>query len=266
MELSFEVQDGAYWYRRGETLFSGVSVSVAAGRVLAILGPNGAGKTTFLKCAMGLLPWRRGRSLLDGRELSTLDRATIWRSIAYVPQARSLPFPFSVLDVALMGRSAHIPALAQPGPRDVEATMAALKRVGAAGLADRPFRELSGGEAQLVFLARALAAEPRMIVLDEPESHLDFRNQLVVLETLRSLAEDAGIACVVNTHFPDHALRIADDALLLGKRDAGHRYGPAEELLDEATLQEFFGVRVRRISFAERGFEHRAIYPLEPAL
>lgn len=264
MELSFRVEDGAFWYRSDRVLFSGVGFELGRGEIAAILGPNGVGKTTFLRCAMGLLPWRRGRSTLNGRDVRSLAPGELWRMVAYVPQARALPFAFSVMDVALMGRSAHLGAFSQPGPDDRRLAEAALERMGVLRLRDRPFAELSGGEAQMVFIARALAARPRLIVLDEPESHLDFRNQLVILGALRDLAREEGIACVVNTHFPEHALRIADRALILGKDGAGHRFGRADDLMDEETLEAFFGVRVRRLDFSDSGEPYRAIYPLEP--
>lgn len=265
MDLKLTIEGGAFWYRPDRVLFEDLDFEVRSGQVVAVLGPNGAGKTTFLRCAMGLLPWRRGRCCLDGKALDRLPPRERWRSIAYVPQARALPFSFTVLDVVLMGRSAHVPPLAQPGPADLAAARRGLERLGISALEGRPFRELSGGEAQLVFIARALAAEPRLIVLDEPESHLDFRNQLVIVRALAALAAEEGIACVVNTHFPENALRLADRVLLLGRGGAGHRFGPADELLSEANMEAFFGVRVKRLGFSEGGRDFRAVYPIEPS-
>lgn len=264
MELMLKVENGAYWYRPERRLFTGLDFELHGGEIAAVLGPNGVGKTTFLRCLMGLLRWREGRTLLGGRNIASVPSKEFWRTVAYVPQARALPFSFTVTDVVLMGRTSRVSAFAQPGPVDKAAARAALERMGVARLEDRKFGELSGGEAQLVFIARALAAEPRIIVLDEPESHLDFRNQLVILGALKDLAREDGIACVVNTHFPEHALRIADRALVLGKGSLGHRFGRAEDLMDEATLETFFGVRVKRLAFSDRDREYRAIYPLAP--
>jgi len=263
MELELQVEEGSFWYHPERVLFSGVSFSLHPGEITAVLGPNGVGKTTFLRCLMGLLKWTTGRTLLGGHDITTLSPRQFWSTVAYVPQARALPFGFTVLDVALMGRSSRVGAWSQPGAEDLRIAIRSLERMGVAHLADRKFGELSGGEAQLVFIARALAAEPQILILDEPESHLDFRNQLVILGGLQALARE-GLACVVNTHFPDHALRIADHALLLGKGGLGHRYGPTSELVTEASLQEFFGVRVQRLSFHQGDQEYRTLYPVEP--
>lgn len=262
MELSLRVEKGTFWYRPERVLLHDVDFVLHPREIVAILGPNGVGKTTFLRCLMGLLKWKSGRSLLGDRDIGSIPPREFWRTVAYVPQARALPFGFTALDVALMGRSSRVGAFAQPGAADHRAALAALDRMGVAHLAHRRFGELSGGEAQLVFIARALAAEPRIIVLDEPESHLDFRNQLVILGALRDLVDTEGLACVVNTHFPDHALRIADRALLLGGEGLGHRLGPVSDLVDEVHLEQFFGVRVQRLEFSEGGRVHRALYPL----
>jgi iron complex transport system ATP-binding protein len=264
MELKLSVEGGTWWYRPERILFSAVDFSVGQGEIAAILGPNGVGKTTFLKCLMGLLQWRQGKTVINGVELSQIGRKELWQTIAYVPQARTLPFSFTVTDVVLMGRTSRLSAFAQPGAKDRRAAEKALERMGISRLGSRKFAELSGGEAQLVFIARALATEPKLVILDEPESHLDFRNQLVILNALQDLARKDGIACVINTHFPEHALRIADRCLLLGKGSTGHRFGDPSSLTDERNMKAFFGVRVRNVSFEDNGATYRGVYPMEP--
>lgn len=264
MELKLTVKDGSFWYRSDRVLFRHLNFSVQSGQICAVLGPNGVGKTTFLRCLMGLLPWKEGATLLNGTSLAEIHRKDFWRNIAYVPQARVLPFAFSVMDVVLMGRSVHVSSFAQPSRNDMDIAMHSLERMGVSHLAARRFGELSGGEAQMVFISRALAAEPKLIILDEPESHLDFRNQLVILQALSDLAKQDGIACIVNTHFPEHALRIADHSLVLGHGALGHRYGATSEMMNEDTLRNFFGVRVRHLSFEDSGCSYRSIYPLVP--
>lgn len=264
MKELLRVDNGSYWYQKERVLYEGLCTTVNEGEILAVLGPNGVGKTTFLRCVLGLSRWKTGKTLIGGRDIANLSPREIGRTIAYVPQARSLPFSFSVLDVVLMGRSAHVGNFAQPSKEDYIFAETALDRMGVSHLQNRYFGELSGGEAQMVFIARALASDPKIIVLDEPESHLDFRNQLVILSALRELADQDGIACIVNTHFPEHALRIADHALLLGKNGLRPKSGSVCEVLSEESLRDYFGVRVKRLGFIDGGIEYRAVYPLEP--
>ncbi|MFP5072215.1 ABC transporter ATP-binding protein [Pseudonocardia nantongensis] len=176
-----------------------------------MLGPNGRGKSTLLRCAVGLLTPREGR--MRGTE-----------STAHVPQSHRSTFAYDVLDMALMGRSRRLGMFAAPGRLDVAAARDALEQVGMAELAERPFTTLSGGERQLVLIARAIAAEPAHLVLDEPASALDLNNQARLLELLRRLA-DGGLGIVMTTHHPDHALEIADTVVLM-QADATATVGP----------------------------------------
>ncbi|MGW1098378.1 ABC transporter ATP-binding protein [Streptomyces sp. NPDC002455] len=216
-------------YTRDAWVFRGVDVTAREGRVLAVLGPNGRGKTTLLRCLAGLL------APTEGTVTSTTP-------VAYVPQSHSASFGYAVADMVLMGRSRHLKAYATPGRRDRELTARALDRVGITHMADRSYAELSGGEQQMVLIARALASECQVLVLDEPVSALDLRNQARVLTLLQELAA-SGMGIALTTHHPDHALHLADDAVLvLGPDDV--RTGPAAELLDADALGELYGLPV----------------------
>lgn len=193
---------------------AGMSFDVVAGEVLALLGPNGGGKTTLLKTVLGLIAPLEGRVALDGRDIARVPLPERARTVGYVPQAAASPFPFSVEDVVLMGRTAHAGVFAKPSARDRQVAAAALERLGIAHLADRPSTMISGGERQLVLVARALAQEPRIVILDEPTASLDLGNQGKVMREIRALAE-SGLAVLFTTHDPNHALRVADRALLL---------------------------------------------------
>ena len=166
-------------YGRRKVL-SDVNLSVA-GENLCLLGPNGVGKTTLFRTILGAIEPMGGEVLVDGKSIVAQSRRQRARLMAYVPQAHTAPFPFHVIDVVLTGRTAHISLTSAPSRHDEEVARAALERMGIADLDDRPYTELSGGERQLVLIARALAQEPRVLIMDEPSSHLDFGNQARLL-------------------------------------------------------------------------------------
>lgn len=210
-------------------IFRDVSLHVDRGEVLAVLGPNARGKTTLLKCLAGLHEPDSGRVEADG-------------GVGYVPQTHQSVFSFDVLDVVLMGRARQVRIYSSPTADDRDAALAALERVGIGHLASRDYSALSGGERQMVLIARALVSGCGTLVLDEPASALDLRNQARVLAVLRSLA-DEGMAVVMTTHHPDHALHIAERSLLMVDGD-DRRLGDSRELLGEELLTEMYGVGI----------------------
>jgi len=231
------------------------------GRVLCLLGPNGGGKTTLLRTLLGLIPPLAGEVLLDGTPIHRMPRREVARRLAYVPQAAPGGFAFSAREVVVMGRAARLPFLATPGPSDRDAADAALARCGISHLADRPVTELSGGERQLVLLARALAQEAACLVLDEPTASLDFGNQALVLREIRTLATRDDLAVLMTTHHPDHAFLVADAAALLHD---GSLTGPmpADALVTEARLQAAYGVPTVIGSLGTPAGPRRVVAPL----
>ncbi len=225
---------------------TGLDVKLEKGEVLALLGPNGGGKTTLLKTLLGLLSPKAGEVRLDGAALSSRSVRERAREIAYVPQTHIATFAFSVETVVLMGRAAHGDLFARPTSRDRMVAMAILERLGIVQLAQRPYTMISGGERQLVLLARALAQEPKFIVLDEPTANLDFGNQGKVMREIRALAA-SGLGVLFTTHDPNHALRAADRAYLL--RD-GRRLGegPVKQILTREQLEVLYGAPVHMIA------------------
>ena len=228
-----------------------VSFTLAAGEVMCVLGPNGGGKTTLFRTLLGLLPRHGGAVRLDGAPMETLARAEIARRIGYVPQAQAASFAFSVREMVLMGRSAHLGAFASPGRRDREVTDDALDSLGIPHLADRPFGEISGGERQLALVARALAQEPALMIMDEPTASLDFGNQVRVLGHIGGLAR-RGIAVLFATHDPDHAFLCAQRALLLaeGRMLA---LGAPSQVIRPDTLERLYRVSVQVLRLAGGG-------------
>ncbi len=257
--MTFTVEHGSFSY--GENpMINDLSLEISSGDVLAILGPNGAGKTTLLRCMMGHLMWKSGASFFDGEPVAGIPPRRLWSRMAYVPQARGAFAGQTVEELVLLGRSSHMGLFAKPGKSDRAAAFTALERLGLQSLAKRPCRELSGGELQMVLIARAIAANPKLLILDEPESGLDFRNQLVVLGAISDLASE-GMVCIFNTHYPVHALQRADKALLLWK--GTHIFGQTVEVVTEETLADAFGVRTA-IGEVETPYELlRTVTPVE---
>lgn len=193
-----------------------VDLCIAAGEVLCLLGPNGCGKTTLFRTVLGLLPPLAGQVLVQGQPVQHWPRAEFARRVGYVPQAQAGVFAFEALDMVLMGRAARLSLLARPSRADRAMALACMERLQIAHLAARRYTELSGGERQLVLIARALAQEPALLVMDEPTASLDFGNQIRVLEQIAGLSAQ-GMAVLLSTHQPEHALRVATRIALLGR-------------------------------------------------
>ncbi len=259
--MSISVRNGSFGHGNRPPLFERVSFDMAGGDVLAVLGPNGAGKTTLLRCMMGLLPWREGETRLNGILFNAVPHRERWKTIAYVPQARGKAPAYTVRDMVLLGRGAFVGTLAMPKAADVEAAEESMRAAGVSHLADRMCTQLSGGELQMVLIARAMAAEPSVMVLDEPESNLDFRNQLLILDLISRLSKQRGIACILNTHYPEHALRVANKALLL-KRGGYHIYGDAADVITEDNLKALFDVHVKIGGIRAEQRDYKVVLPL----
>lgn len=226
----------------GKTIGRDVSLAIAPGEALALLGPNGGGKTTLLKTMLGLLKPHGGLVSLDGRSLASLSVGERARLIGYVPQAHAGAFAFSVRDVVLMGRTAYQGIFAKPSAADHAIADAELDRLGISHLASQPYTMISGGERQLVLIARALAQQPHYVVLDEPTASLDYGNQGKVMRQIGALTAK-GLGVLFTTHDPNQALRYADRAILLG----GGKLladGPSREVLTEEALQMLYGAHL----------------------
>jgi iron complex transport system ATP-binding protein len=223
-----------------------LDISLAAGEVLALLGPNGGGKTTLLKTLLGLLPPLSGHVRLGDRDLSDFSGSERAQLLAYVPQSHVATFAFTVEAIVLMGRTAHNSLLSAPTTADRAVAAQSLERLGIAHLRDRPYTMISGGERQLVLLARALAQEPRHIVLDEPTASLDFGNQGKVMQEIRKLAV-SGHGVLFTTHDPNHAMRAADRVYLIrnGERTGE---GTTGKILVRGELERLYGAPVEQIS------------------
>ncbi len=232
------IRDLHFSYDREEVL-RGIDIKVRAGGINALLGPNGSGKTTILKCLVGILRPLSGSIEIDGTDISTLGAKELSRLVCYVPQEHEISFSYSVEETVLMGRTPHLGGISGPRPEDVEIARAAMEKIGIESLAKRPYTQLSGGQRQMVLIARALAQGSPIMVFDEPTSALDFRNQMVVWNTLKSLKSEGKILLVC-THDPNHALWFCDDLIVL-KDGVLVAQGPVESLMTDELLEELYG-------------------------
>lgn len=199
----------------GRQVLDEVSFTVRSGELRALFGPNGTGKSTLFRCILGLLR-HRGTVMLDRVDLRTLPPTAVAKRIAYVPQQHTTPFPFTVFDMVLMGRTPHLGGVFGPRRADLEVCERVLDAVGLTTDSHRPYPTLSGGQRQLVLIARALAQESDLLLLDEPTASLDFGNQGLVWSRIRALAT-AGSGILVCTHDPNQVLRYCDQVLALGR-------------------------------------------------
>jgi iron complex transport system ATP-binding protein len=212
----------------GRVVGAGISLQLSIGELLCLLGPNGSGKSTLFRTLLGLLPALAGEVRLQGQPAESWSRTAYARFIGYVPQAHVGMFPFTVEEVVLMGRSARIGRFAMPSAQDRQIALECLASLGIQHLQSRVYTEISGGERQLALIARALAQQPTLLVMDEPTASLDFGNQVRVLEHIQRLRAH-GMGILLCTHQPEHALQVADRIALL--KDGNIRYsGPAAQV------------------------------------
>jgi iron complex transport system ATP-binding protein len=233
---------GATFGYGGRRVLDGVDLDVHAGEILTVLGTNGSGKSTLLRCLGGALSLGGGTVYLGPDDLKSLEPRARARRIGFLFQDHSPSLPFTVAEVVALGRTPHLGFLGGQSANDVTIVNRALEEAGIGHLRQRPYTALSGGERQLVLLARTLAQEPQLILMDEPTAHLDLHNQVRCLQLARALAA-RGVALVVTTHDPNHAFVLSDRVVLM-KPAAPPRIGPAEELLTAGELSSAYGLQI----------------------
>ena len=227
-----------------------ISFTMNAREVIGLLGANGCGKTTLIKTILGLLPVHGGEVLLDGENIKNWPSAQIARVVGYIPQMHTPPFPFQVLDVVLMGRTAHIKPFASPDKKDIKIAERVLEMLNISYLRNRIYTEISGGERQLVLIARALAQEPRVLIMDEPTASLDFGNQIKVLSQVNQLAR-LDMVVLMSCHFPEHAFIYSNRVVLLNEGRILHCGIPDESITSER-LKTLYGVDVDIVTVKNR--------------
>lgn len=257
--MLLDIQNASFSYGKTKPVFHEISFSLEEGDVFCILGPNGIGKSTLIRCLARLLPLMHGRILLDGDDISQMNRQALAKKIGFIPQIHTPAFSYSVFDFVLMGRSPYISLFASPREEDFTIAEQALSIVGITGLKDKIYTQISGGEQQLVLFARVLAQEPRLLLLDEPTSHLDLANQIRILELIDRLA-GKGLATIMTTHIPDHACRLAHRAAIMKDRKFIVT-GDVNDVITEENLQAAYGIPVK--IFTIEGTDQKVCVPLK---
>ena len=246
--MSIDVQNLSFSYGDRPVLHD-ISFRVEKGEFLSILGPNGVGKSTLFRCVLGLLSGYTGQVLVDGADSRSFSVREAARHIAYIPQSSHPIFNYSVFDIVLMGRTSGLSTFRSPKKQDAELCRWALEKVGIPHLSDRCFHRLSGGEQQLVLIARALVQKAPILMLDEPTASLDFGNQLLVLEQCRNLARE-GYTVIQTTHNPEQSYQYSDRILTL-QHGRVLAEGTPKEVLTEKTIRALYGVEVDVVSLRD---------------
>lgn len=237
-------------YVRKKDIIHGISFEIESGDVVCVLGPNGCGKTTLFKMLLGFLPKSEGEILIGGHEMGKQSQREIARQIAYIPQAHMPAFNYRVIDMILLGRSAHILPLASPSMEDYEIGNKAMKMLNIEYLSQKDYTKISGGERQLVLIARAICQQARVLIMDEPSANLDYANQQLVMKTISKLSEE-GYGVIISTHSPEHPFRLANKALLM-KAGRCMGYGKTEEVLSTDALRVAYGIEIEVVQVRDR--------------
>lgn len=243
MCAKLDIRNASFSYDGKRKIFEDISFSVDRGDIFCILGPNGTGKSTLLRCLCNLYRLNSGAITIDGKDISSMTPAGRAKKIGFIPQIHTPTFPYSVLQVVLMGRTPHLSLLELPSEEDYRIAEEAIRTVKIEHIMDMPYTELSGGQMQLVLMARVLAQEPEILLLDEPTSHLDVGNQIRVIDMISDLA-DRGLSIVMTSHFPDHAF-LASNRVGIMKDRSFIAMGDADEVVTEQNLKSTYGVDIR---------------------
>lgn len=239
--MSLKIENLEFSYR-GWKVLKKLNVTLEEGNLVCVMGKNGAGKTTMFRCILGLLSNYKGRILIDGKDSKGFSIREAADAIAYIPQSHSTVYNYSVMDMVLMGTTASMGRFGTPKEEQKKRALGALRLVQIEHLKNRTFCHISGGEQQMVLIARAIAQQARILIMDEPCSSLDYGNQIRVMEMAKYLAGE-GYLILMSTHNPDHALLYGDQALVLEDGVAAHLGKPAEVLTEEV-LRKLYNVEV----------------------
>jgi iron complex transport system ATP-binding protein len=258
MSKLLEILGAEFSYNGKERIFEDINFTLEEKDVLCILGPNGAGKSTLIKCINGLLNLNEGNILFQNKDIKTMSKVELAKIMGYVPQTHRSTFAFSVSDVVLLGRAPYLGLTDSPGEKDIKIAHKSMKALGILHLKNKPYTEISGGERQLVILARVLTQQPQILLLDEPTSHLDFGNQIRTLEIIKKISK-SGLSVIMTSHYPDHTFISSNKVAILnqGKLMA---IGKPEDVVTEKNMNDTYGIDVIILNIEKH---RKAVIPLK---
>ncbi|HEY2422435.1 MAG TPA: ABC transporter ATP-binding protein [Neobacillus sp.] len=264
-----KVDNLSFNYERNK-IFHQISFEITTGGIFCLFGPNGCGKSTLIECILGSLKPTEGSILLNNQSIRKIKPVELAKYIGYVPQSHTKNFPYKVIDIVIMGRAAYTGTFSSPSTEDIAIAESALETLGLTHLKDKPYTQLSGGQTQLVMLARALTQETPIILMDEPTAHLDFRHELIILETIVKLIKEKNISIIMATHFPNHAFYFENCGIntkvALMNNQAFEAIGNPTEVLTEANMLKTFNIHSKLISTMNtNNKEVKGLIPIEVA-
>lgn len=257
--MILEIKNLTFSYDK-HIVFKDLNFKLESPDVLSILGPNGIGKTTLIKCLLGIKKKTSGEILIDGKEIEGFNKKDFYSFVAYLKQGGKETSIYTVLDTVLLGLASQINPLLKPKDSDIERVNNILKELGIYHLKDKYVSKLSGGEAQMVFMARALVREPEILILDEPESNLDYRNQLLMLDTIDRL-KSHGKLIIFNTHYPEHALRYSNKVLLLNN-NYRYKFGNTIDIITKENIEATYKIKAAVGELKDGDTIYKDIIPL----
>lgn len=245
--MSLNVEELSFSYDNKIKVFEHVNFNIEKGQILCILGPNGSGKSTLLRCTNLLLNANNGQITLNGKNIHAISRKELSKEIGFLPQIHVSTFPFSVLEVAVMGRAPHLGLTESPSKDDYKIAEDNLTILGISHLANKPYTNISGGERQLALIAMVLTQQPRILLLDEPTSHLDFGNQIRMMELIKKFSEH-NLTIILTTHFPDHAFHLSSKVALMNNGTIIES-GSCDTVITDKNLKKIYGIDVHVTQF-----------------
>ena len=257
--MILEIKNLTFSYDK-HIVFKDLNFKLESPDVLSILGPNGIGKTTLIKCLRGIKKKTSGEILIDSKEIDEFNKKDFYSFVAYLKQGDKETSIYTVLDTVLLGLASQINPLLKPKDSDIEKVNNILKELGIYHLREKYVSKLSGGEAQMVFMARALVREPEILILDEPESNLDYRNQLLMLDTIDRL-KSHGKLIIFNTHYPEHALRYSNKVLLLNN-NYQYKFGNTTDIITKENIEETYKIKAAVGELKDGDTIYKDIIPL----
>lgn len=243
MTTKLSVHKASFAYKDHELIWDNINMDVKEGECLCLLGPNGCGKTTLFNCINGNYTLKSGSIYVNKKNIQETSVLELAQTMGIVFQDHSAPFPYSSLEVVRMGRTPHMGMFDTPSKEDTNLAYSIMKEMGIAHLADKSYTNISGGERQLVLIARTICQEPEIILFDEPTAHLDFRNQAMILRTIKNLSKK-GMTIIMTSHFPNHVWKIGTSVALMGFQGMVAQ-GSVEEVMTEENLSKAYGVDIK---------------------